>query len=66
MSDDQTNIYKYRLAANITEFSKGVDSTQPWSPFSQIIIAECFVVAECPLCSGQNYALIKNAKIVMF
>ena len=28
ISDDQTNIYKYRLAGNITEFSKGVDSTQ--------------------------------------
>ena len=35
ISDDQTNINKYRLAADITEyqiiskFSKGVDSTQP-------------------------------------
>ncbi len=29
ISDDQTNIDNYRLAANIKEFSKGVDSTQP-------------------------------------
>ncbi len=35
ISDDQTNIYKYRLAANITEFS-----TQHCPPFSRITIAD--------------------------
>ena len=34
ISDDQTNIYKYRLAGNITEFSKGINSTQQCPPFS--------------------------------
>ncbi len=43
ISDDQANIDKYRLAANITEyliislFSKGVDSTQ-LPPYSRITV----------------------------
>ena len=65
ISYDQTNIYKYRLAGKITEFSKGFDSTQHCPPFSRITIAEWCVVSDCTLRSGRNYAFIKNAKIVM-
>ena len=54
ISDDQTNIYKYRLAGNITEFSKGIDSTQHWPPCSQITIAEWYIVAECVIRSWRT------------
>ena len=56
ISDDQTNIHKYRLAGYITEFSRGVDCTQHWPPFSLITIAEwCCIGAEYVLRSGRTH-----------
>ena len=60
ISDYQTNIVKYSLAENITEFSKGVDSTQHCPP----TITEWFVVAECVLRSGWTYLVGSQLLIV--
>ncbi len=46
------NNYKYRLAGNITEFSKGVDYTQHWP---RNAITEWYMVAECVLRSGRTH-----------